>query len=100
MKPQANSLISEFTSSSSKRTDATLLIDMAISLLLLAILEQHSGAEHEQNIDPDNSECAGEDDIEEVVGEAGERRHASDLSSGCEGIRAGTVGDERWRGAV
>jgi hypothetical protein len=44
-----------------------LLVDMAISLLFLAVLEQHRGGENQSYIDTHDTEGTSKDEIEEVV---------------------------------
>lgn len=79
-----------------ERSAAALLIDEAVSDLLLALLEQDCRAENEQDVDSHNTEGTCEHDIEEVVGEYGERTNAANIRSSDESSRAGGVGYE-WR---
>jgi hypothetical protein len=74
---------------------------MTIPLLLLAVLEQHSGCQDQSNIYTDDTKCSREDGIKECVGERNERGHTTDICGGCEGIWAGGVrNEEGWRGGV
>ena len=45
----------------------SLLVDMAISLLFLAVLEQHRGGENHSYDDTHDTEGTSKDEIEEVV---------------------------------
>jgi hypothetical protein len=49
-------------------TSTIFLINMTVSLLLLSVLEQHGCGEDQSDVDTYNSKCAGEDQIQEVVG--------------------------------
>jgi hypothetical protein len=71
---------------------------MAIPLLLLAILEQHGRGEDKRHVDTNDTECSREDGVKEGVGEAHKGGDATDIRGGCEGVRAGGVGDEEWWG--
>ena len=83
------------------RTDTLLLVDVAISLFLLAVLEKHGGSEDERYVDTYDTEGSCEDDVEEVVCEAHEWGHAADVRCCYEGSRADGVRDEeRWRCGV
>lgn len=73
---------------------------MAVSLLLLAVLEQHCCGEDERYVDAYDSERAGEDRVEEGVGEGDEGGHATNVSSCCESSRTCGVRDESGRCAV
>jgi hypothetical protein len=73
---------------------------MAISLLLLAVLEQHGCSEDERHVYANDTECTGEDRVEEGVGEAHEGGHAADVCGCCDGGGTHAVRDEEGRCAV
>ena len=81
-------------------TEPVLLVDVAVPLLLLAVLEHHGDAQHQQDVDADDAERGGEDQVHVAVREAAEGADAARLLRGDQRVRAGAVLDEHWRGAV
>ena len=73
---------------------------MAVPLLLLAVLEHHGDAQHQQDVNADDAERGGEDQVHVAVREAAEGADAARLLRGDQRVRAGAVLDEHWRGAV
>ena len=73
---------------------------MAVPLLLLAVLEHHGDAQHQQDVDADDAERGGEDQVHVAVCEAAEGADAARLLRGDQRVRACAVLDEHWRGAV
>lgn len=73
---------------------------MSISLLLLAVLEQHSRGENERNVDTDDAKCAREDRVQEGVGEGRKGADAADVRGSRESRRACGVWDEGRGSAV
>lgn len=54
------------------RLDSTctiLLVDVAVTFLLHPVLEDHSDAENQDEIDTDNAKCGSEDLIQIPIGE-------------------------------
>ena len=80
--------------------EPVLLVDVAVPLLLLAVLEHHGDAQHQQDVDADDAERGGEDQVHVAVREAAEGADAAWLLRGDQRVRAGAVLDEHWRGAV
>ncbi len=72
-----------------ERSNARLLVDSTISLLLFAILEKHGCCEDENYVNTDNTEGTGENHIEEKIGVFREGCYAADLGCSDEGIGAG-----------
>ena len=62
--------------------------------MLHPVLENHGNAEHENEVDADDSECGGEDLVEVSVGEGREGADAASLLGGDEGVGARVVLDE------
>ena len=77
-----------------------LLVDVAVPLLLLAVLEHHGDAQHQQDVDADDAERGGEDQVQVAVREAAEGADAAWLLRGDQRVRACAVLDEHRRGAV
>jgi len=73
---------------------------MAVSLFFFSVLEQHRCCKDKCDVDTHNSECPGEDQIQEVVGVSRKWAHATHASCSYQCIRASAVNDERWRSAV
>ncbi len=92
--------ISPTSSPDSKSPRARLLVDEAISLLLLAVLEQDGRGEDDRRVDPDDAECARENDVEEETGVFGEGADAPDLGGGDLGVGTDVVDDEGGGSAV
>lgn len=81
-------------------TVACLLVDVAIALALLAVLEEHGGADDEEGVDADHTEHGGENVVDEDVGETRDRGGAALLECGGGRARALNIGDEGRRRAV
>lgn len=67
-----------------------LLVDVAESFRLLALLQQAGHGNNEQSVDGDHAEDGREDVVDKVAGERRERGSASDLQ--CRGCLAGAEG--------
>lgn len=80
--------------------EPVLLVDVAVPLLLLAVLEHHGDAQHQQDVDADDAERGGEDQVHVAVREAAEGADAARFLRGDQRVRACAVLDEHWRGAV
>jgi len=79
---------------------SALLIDMAISLLFLAVFEQNCCCKNEKCVDAHNTECPREDRIQEVVCILRKRRDTTDHRCSNLGVRTGSINDEWRRSAV
>lgn len=79
---------------------ASLLVDVAVALALLAVLEEHRGADDEESVDADHTEDGGEDVVDEDVRETRDRGGASLLEGGRGRAGALRIGDEGGRRAV
>lgn len=77
-----------------------LLVNVAESLALLAVLHQAGCRQDETDVDADHAEDGREDVVDESVGKGRQGRGASSHKRGGGGTRAGSVGDEGRRRAV
>ncbi len=77
-----------------------LLVDVAETLPLLAILEQAGGGHDERGVDTNHAEDAREDVVDEDVGERGDGGRAALHQGGGSRARAGRVRHEGGRRAV
>jgi hypothetical protein len=75
-------------------SESVLLVNVAVTLLLHPVLENHGDAEHEDEVDADDSEGGGEDLVEISVGEGREGADAATLLGCDEGVCARAVLDE------
>ncbi len=72
-----------------ERSNARLLIDSTVSLLLFAVLQKHGSCEDENYVNTDNTEGTSKNDIEEDISIFREWCHTADLGCSGEGIWAG-----------
>jgi len=79
---------------------SALLIDMAISLLFLAVFEQNCCCKNEKYVDAHNTECRSEDRIQEVICILRKRRDTTDHRCSNLGVWTGSINDELRRSAV
>jgi hypothetical protein len=79
---------------------AVLLVDVAVTLLLHPVLENHGNAENEDKVDADNTKSSRKDLIEVLVGERRELANASALLRCNKGVQASSILDKRRRGRV
>jgi hypothetical protein len=73
---------------------------MAISLLFLAILEQHRGGENQGYVDTHDTEGTSKDKIEKAVTERGKGSDTANLLCCCCGVGACGIDGEGRRGAI
>ena len=83
-----------------KASNAVLLIDGPVALLLHPVLEDHGDAEDQDEVDTNNAEGCGEDLIKVFVGERREGTNASTFLSCNKSVRASGVQHERRRSSV
>jgi hypothetical protein len=81
-------------------SESVLLVNVAVTLLLHPVLENHGDAEHEDKVDADDSEGGGEDLVEISIGEGREGADAATLLGCDEGVCARVVLDEGGRCCV
>jgi hypothetical protein len=79
---------------------AVLLVDVAVTLLLHPVLENHGNAENEDKVDADNTKSSRKDLIEVLVGKRRELANASALLRCNKGVQASSILDKRRRGRV
>ena len=77
-----------------------LLVNVAETLTLLALLEQAGRGHDEDGVDADHAKHGGEDVVDEDVGERGDGRGAPAHEGSSRGAGAHGIGDEGGRGAV
>jgi hypothetical protein len=81
-------------------TQTILLVNVAVSLLLHPVLEDHGYAKNENEVDSDNAESGSEDLVEVPVGKGREFANASTLLRCNEGVGTSAVLYEWRRGRV
>jgi hypothetical protein len=81
-------------------TQAILLVNVAVTLLLHPVLENHGDAKNENEVDADNSKSCREDLVEEPVRIRREFANASALLRCNKGVQASSILDKRRRGRV
>ena len=86
--------------SSEAAAGTPLLVDVAVALALLPVLEQGSDGDDKQGLNGDHAKDSGEDVVNEGVAEGSQGRDAALNEGGSGGARARRVHDEGRRRAI